>query len=176
PPSAPAPCEAMADSRARGGDSSSHGYLSVGRGRTRLAAAVRWRRSSPPAMDAMPSLVFFFFVQAEDGIRDRTVTGVQTCALPILNEEGKKASLSTTTNTVNSLSPPAIGTLNGDATGTAGLGALTQGIGTAAGRNTPTDESIPLRPPVTPPSPLIPPVTPPSPLLPPVTPPAHTPP
>src|SRR5271168_443042 len=28
----------------------------------------------------------FFFFQAEDGIRDRTVTGVQTCALPILNE------------------------------------------------------------------------------------------
>src|SRR2546430_6729406 len=27
-------------------------------------------------------LVFFFF-QAEDGIRDLTVTGVQTCALPI---------------------------------------------------------------------------------------------
>src|SRR5205085_5007659 len=26
---------------------------------------------------------FFFFVQAEDGIRDLTVTGVQTCALPI---------------------------------------------------------------------------------------------
>src|SRR5207248_3502248 len=26
----------------------------------------------------------FFFFQAEDGIRDRTVTGVQTCALPIL--------------------------------------------------------------------------------------------
>src|SRR5207248_6519396 len=25
-----------------------------------------------------------FFFQAEDGIRDRTVTGVQTCALPIL--------------------------------------------------------------------------------------------
>src|SRR5437667_2997450 len=25
-----------------------------------------------------------FFVQAEDGIRDRDVTGVQTCALPIL--------------------------------------------------------------------------------------------
>src|SRR5277367_6855935 len=28
--------------------------------------------------------VFFFFFQAEDGIRDRDVTGVQTCALPIL--------------------------------------------------------------------------------------------
>src|SRR5689334_15557440 len=29
--------------------------------------------------------VFFFFFQAEDGIRDGTVTGVQTCALPICN-------------------------------------------------------------------------------------------
>src|SRR2546430_5650471 len=29
-----------------------------------------------------PSCYFFFF-QAEDGIRDLTVTGVQTCALPI---------------------------------------------------------------------------------------------
>src|SRR2546422_799742 len=28
-------------------------------------------------------LVFFFFFQAEDGIRDVAVTGVQTCALPI---------------------------------------------------------------------------------------------
>ena len=27
--------------------------------------------------------VFFFCFQAEDGIRDRLVTGVQTCALPI---------------------------------------------------------------------------------------------
>src|SRR5215469_9969095 len=27
--------------------------------------------------------VFFFFFQAEDGIRDLYVTGVQTCALPI---------------------------------------------------------------------------------------------
>src|SRR5258706_9809609 len=27
--------------------------------------------------------VFFFFFQAEDGIRDWSVTGVQTCALPI---------------------------------------------------------------------------------------------
>src|SRR5699024_11871072 len=28
-------------------------------------------------------LFLFFFFQAEDGIRDRNVTGVQTCALPI---------------------------------------------------------------------------------------------
>src|SRR4030066_664479 len=27
--------------------------------------------------------MFFFFFQAEDGIRDSSVTGVQTCALPI---------------------------------------------------------------------------------------------
>src|SRR5690625_7534761 len=30
---------------------------------------------------------FFFFFQAEDGIRDGHVTGVQTCALPIFNSE-----------------------------------------------------------------------------------------
>src|SRR6266852_7117372 len=28
-------------------------------------------------------VLYFFFFQAEDGIRDATVTGVQTCALPI---------------------------------------------------------------------------------------------
>src|SRR2546427_8489325 len=28
-------------------------------------------------------ITVFFFFQAEDGIRDLTVTGVQTCALPI---------------------------------------------------------------------------------------------
>src|SRR5256886_6847462 len=35
--------------------------------------------------------ICFFFFQAEDGIRDLTVTGVQTCALPILlpDAEGK---------------------------------------------------------------------------------------
>src|SRR5205085_7859934 len=30
----------------------------------------------------------FFFFQAEDGIRDLTVTGVQTCALPISAQNG----------------------------------------------------------------------------------------
>src|SRR5256885_3608798 len=30
-----------------------------------------------------PEIVFDFFFQAEDGIRDYKVTGVQTCALPI---------------------------------------------------------------------------------------------
>src|SRR2546427_13280590 len=33
--------------------------------------------------DYEPRFCCFFFFQAEDGIRDLTVTGVQTCALPI---------------------------------------------------------------------------------------------
>src|SRR5699024_11815470 len=33
----------------------------------------------------MCHLLLFFFFQAEDGIRDRNVTGVQTCALPIFS-------------------------------------------------------------------------------------------
>src|SRR5699024_11554994 len=33
-----------------------------------------------------------FFFQAEDGIRDRNVTGVQTCALPICAHPGWKLS------------------------------------------------------------------------------------
>src|SRR5260221_9499613 len=32
---------------------------------------------------AVQEISFFFFFQAEDGIRDHCVTGVQTCALPI---------------------------------------------------------------------------------------------
>src|SRR5256885_10044045 len=33
------------------------------------------------------NVFFFFFFQAEDGIRDYKVTGVQTCALPICLRE-----------------------------------------------------------------------------------------
>src|SRR5688572_31410263 len=36
------------------------------------------------------SRIMFFFFQAEDGIRDLTVTGVQTCALPIYPHELRK--------------------------------------------------------------------------------------
>src|SRR5256885_10444156 len=32
-------------------------------------------------------VLFFFFFQAEDGIRDYKVTGVQTCALPICGDD-----------------------------------------------------------------------------------------
>src|SRR2546430_4178077 len=37
-----------------------------------------WKRAR-----AISENIRFFFFQAEDGIRDLTVTGVQTCALPI---------------------------------------------------------------------------------------------
>src|SRR2546430_3093858 len=46
--------------------------------------------------------LFFFFFQAEDGIRFLTVTGVQTCALPILR--GWPA---VSTTVPRSVSPPA---------------------------------------------------------------------
>src|SRR5437763_3297817 len=36
----------------------------------------------------MPCCFHLFFFQAEDGIRDTSVTGVQTCALPISNTAG----------------------------------------------------------------------------------------
>src|SRR3712207_8004724 len=37
--------------------------------------------------------MYFFFFQAEDGIRDIGVTGVQTCALPIYKLSGRKVGL-----------------------------------------------------------------------------------
>src|SRR2546430_2110842 len=54
----------------------------LGRGRPRsLSLLVRYARDARGVADYWT--VFFFFFQAEDGIRDLTVTGVQTCALPI---------------------------------------------------------------------------------------------
>src|SRR5438034_11071208 len=42
---------------------------------------------------------FFFFFQAEDGIRDHCVTGVQTCALPIFRKKSRKSSDTLSTKT-----------------------------------------------------------------------------
>src|SRR5690606_39423598 len=39
-------------------------------------------------------VVFVFFFQAEDGIRDFHVTGVQTCALPISSERCERSGAS----------------------------------------------------------------------------------
>src|SRR2546427_4655403 len=44
-----------------------------------MAEQLRW----PLCSRAIDHAGVFFFFQAEDGIRDLTVTGVQTCALPI---------------------------------------------------------------------------------------------
>src|SRR5439155_5467941 len=41
----------------------------------------------PMSVSAIILIPLFFFFQAEDGIRDGHVTGVQTCALPILAAE-----------------------------------------------------------------------------------------
>src|SRR5438093_11857856 len=49
------------------------------------------------------AVIFFFFFQAEDGIRDWSVTGVQTCALPISR---KAAGDSATSKSVTVISPP----------------------------------------------------------------------
>src|SRR6266542_7156205 len=38
----------------------------------------------------MNNMLCFFFFQAEDGIRDATVTGVQTCALPIFGQRAHR--------------------------------------------------------------------------------------
>src|SRR5689334_23428794 len=84
-------------------------------GQTRFDAGLFVRRSvfgTSPALsdqDLTPptklsnllssSLLFFFFFQAEDGIRDGTVTGVQTCALPIFTLNARK-SWNTETSTI----------------------------------------------------------------------------
>src|SRR5216684_5145907 len=51
--------------------------------------------------------MFFFFFQAEDGIRDVAVTGVQTCALPISPRLDAQASIDPTLGPRGSYRPPA---------------------------------------------------------------------
>src|SRR2546430_9520819 len=57
--------------------------LSLGGMRRLWLSDVRCRRLSFRVHACEWCLILFFFFQAEDGIRDLTVTGVQTCALPI---------------------------------------------------------------------------------------------
>src|SRR2546430_13073153 len=45
--------------------------------------SMTWRAAATPVCRA--AVVYSVFFQAEDGIRDLTVTGVQTCALPIFD-------------------------------------------------------------------------------------------
>ena len=44
----------------------------------------KMRRNVAMRLVRVTGVKVFFFFQAEDGIRGRDVTGVQTCALPIL--------------------------------------------------------------------------------------------
>src|SRR2546430_8894266 len=48
-------------------------------------------RRCPTRSSAVVSMFFFF--QAEDGIRDLTVTGVQTCALPIFEKRKRESEI-----------------------------------------------------------------------------------
>src|SRR5436309_1278574 len=64
----PEECRFTLEWRARPGQTSDHVLDLV------KEAAANFRRNDPD---------FIFFFQAEDGIRDFHVTGVQTCALPI---------------------------------------------------------------------------------------------
>src|SRR5256886_6373759 len=52
-------------------------------------------------------LLCFFFFQAEDGIRDLTVTGVQTCALPICLHRDPAPPSQVTVQTLGSVAAPA---------------------------------------------------------------------
>src|SRR3712207_8460324 len=57
--------------------------------------------------------IFLLFFQAEDGIRDIGVTGVQTCALPICSPCSTRKSRPTTVRVSPRSSPPFVKT-NGD--------------------------------------------------------------
>src|SRR5688572_32056290 len=65
---------------------------------------------------------FFFFFQAEDGIRDLTVTGVQTCALPISSSSGSSDPItSSTTPTTDAESTTSTSALTDDGASTSNL-------------------------------------------------------
>src|SRR6266511_5798150 len=55
----------------------------------------------------MFNIYFFFFFQAEDGIRDFHVTGVQTCALPIFSYDYAAIAASTSPEQI-SAGPPTL--------------------------------------------------------------------
>src|SRR5256886_14364816 len=67
-------------------DCSGHRACLIGGHEGRDVGCLLERRQPPHVGPARNHLLeLFFFFQAEDGIRDLTVTGVQTCALPIWN-------------------------------------------------------------------------------------------
>src|SRR2546427_6120118 len=83
---------------------------------------------------------FFFFFQAEDGIRDLTVTGVQTCALPIFALSAMNSQLYVTSRMMFSLSrggyaPSVFGRLNSRGVPVAAIAISCLGIAVAVAVN-----------------------------------------
>src|SRR2546428_13682782 len=76
-------------------------------------------------------MFLFFFFQAEDGIRDLIVTGVQTCALPISAASGRRRWHGGPSTSARPTAWPSA-TATNDGTGLAGAGAAE--IGRASGR------------------------------------------
>src|SRR5699024_12183517 len=78
--------------------------------------------------------LYDFFCQAEDGIRDRNVTGVQTCALPIFSGIAKEIHLLAEKARSNQLRPEDMedGTFTVNNTGT--FGSVSSKIGRASCR------------------------------------------
>src|SRR5438445_9752122 len=82
-------------------------------------------------------VIFFFFFQAEDGIRDIGVTGVQTCALPIFSY-----SRASRKNTSCSRSELAWSRLPEGSSASTRLGSCTRARATAQRCCSPPDNSI----------------------------------
>src|SRR6202789_3554403 len=76
----------------RAGISRAHRTLTTyppGHGVARRSDTRLCKERAAPGVRLLPELsVLLFFFQAEDGIRDAVVTGVQTCALPISTVRG----------------------------------------------------------------------------------------
>src|SRR5256885_5864616 len=66
-------------------------------------------------IDGVRRFMFCFFFQAEDGIRDYKVTGVQTCALPIFKglRQPALSGMSSSTSVRNTYSTAAMHTARG---------------------------------------------------------------
>src|SRR5256885_5960958 len=72
-----------------------------GEARVKLCVARRGTSAGSRVTDC-----FFFFFQAEDGIRDYKVTGVQTCALPISSRPSTNCCEDITRSTAVRISAP----------------------------------------------------------------------
>src|SRR5258707_10907261 len=87
-------------------------------------------------LDRLLCMLFFFFFQAEDGIRDIGVTGVQTCALPI-----SKVTLNPVTVIGGAVNSTGTVTLTGPASGTSAQRTVTLSSSDTSEATVPTSRS-----------------------------------